>query len=96
MWNWLSSLLGSKAQEPAAEFNRSAGAGTGRAPQDPESLARLQRIIHDAGLQMDRHCMEELLEELRGNRKIEAIKRIRTEGKPRLGLKEAKEIVDAF
>jgi len=45
---------------------------------------------------MDSQVLPSLHQSLVQDRKIEAIKRIRTEGTPRLGLKEAKRIVDAF
>lgn len=98
MLTWLSRLLGSAPEEPAAAVSSSqslSGASSIASP-DPTALARLQRILDQSGVQLERKSLELLLVELQRDRKIEAIKRIRTEGRPRLGLKEAKDIVDSF
>ncbi len=59
-------------------------------------MARLRRILQRHRLELHPVHMEPLLKDLKEGRKIEAIKRIRTKGKPGLGLKEAKDLVDSF
>ncbi len=95
MWKWLTELFGSKAQDPAADFLSSA-----RTPQAPANRGgdadRLRMLLARHYVKLHQVHFEPLLGHLREGRKIEAIKLIRTKGKPGLGLKEAKDLVDAF
>ncbi|MCU0226794.1 MAG: ribosomal protein L7/L12 [Bryobacterales bacterium] len=90
MWQWLSGLFAPRAEEPARY-------------QPPASTANPNKATDRLALLLQRHRIElhqihrePLLKHIREGRKIEAIKLLRTKGKPGLGLKEAKDFVDAF
>ncbi|MCW5963503.1 MAG: hypothetical protein KIT83_05645 [Bryobacterales bacterium] len=109
MWKWLTGLFGSQAEEPAAGIVRAQQTGhphphhphraSSRQAEPAKSnrdLAGLRQMLDIFGVKIPPAELSLLLAELQQSRKIEAIKRIRAEGRPRLGLKEAKNIVDAF
>lgn len=105
MWKWLTGLFGSQAVDPAAgiaqaqhkgkpQAQRAGSRQTDWASSQPD-LAALRKILDIFQVKLPPAELPFLLAELKRGQKIDAIKRIRTEGSPRLGLKEAKDIVDA-
>jgi len=100
MWEWLSSFFGAQVEEPTAGVVHCPQPRTRSAPLKPKDFHReiekLDQLLAAHGVKMDSQVLPSLHQSLVQDRKIEAIKRIRTEGTPRLGLKEAKRIVDAF
>lgn len=56
----------------------------------------LRQCLQPFGVTLSMRGTELVLDAMRRGMKLEAIKQIREEGTPRLGLKEAKDVVDAL
>jgi hypothetical protein len=100
MRNWLARLFGSQAEDPAAEYQRqsgqilSASRGKAAAPTELFNPEKLRQWRNDSGVALSEIDSELLYWTIRDKRKLEAIVCLREGASPRMGLKEAKHMVE--